>query len=169
MKESPDIEAKSYNNSSQSSEKSNLFKGIAIPLLFCGVLVFIIGILDHSSLNSYNLSFKSNIDAPVESNNEKINGFDIPQTCHEDIKYCTNNSVPVLNGLDFVQYFTEFKLSDGVYNESAVGEVGLPEYSYNLNGYTFLFKSQMNLDIFEQSPDRYIPQVSEIHEYLGEL
>lgn len=91
----------------------------------------------------------------------------INSICYEDIdkkyfdfNYCTDTSVPVCNGIDFVQYFTEFKLSTGMYNESRVGTLGSSSYQYVYNGYTFLFKSEENQKLFQESPESYIPQVS---------
>lgn len=85
--------------------------------------------------------------------------------CSFNITYCTENSVPVMNGLDFVQYFVEFNISDGVYNETETGEVGSPEYSYVYNEYTFLFKSNENKELFASSPEKYIPQVICLYYY----
>lgn len=72
--------------------------------------------------------------------------------------YCANTSYPVMGGLDFVQYFTDFKISDGVYNESKIGEMGSSNYTSELNGYTFYFLSSTNKDLFDSSPSSYIPQ-----------
>lgn len=81
------------------------------------------------------------------------------EECTVSMAYCTNTSVAVLNGLDFVQFFTEFKLLNHTYNESAIGTVGLPQYSYVFNNYTFFFKSNHNLRLFQSSPSKYVPKV----------
>lgn len=71
---------------------------------------------------------------------------------------CTNTAYPVLGGLDMVQYFTEFKNSDGTYDETKVGTVGSKDYSSVYNGYTFYFKSSENKALFDHSPTSYLPQ-----------
>ena len=61
------------------------------------------------------------------------------------VGYCYDSSVPVLKGVDMVQYFTAFKLPDGTYNESEVGQLGLDQYSSSYNNYTYHFISEANL------------------------
>jgi len=72
--------------------------------------------------------------------------------------HCTDKSFPVLGGVDFVNYFTKFKLPDGSYNESQIGINGTKEYSYLFNGYLFNFESKDNLDLFKACPTCYAPQ-----------
>lgn len=71
---------------------------------------------------------------------------------------CANSESPVLGGLDFVQYFTDFKNDDGTYDETLVGVQGSSSYSTVFNGYTFYFKSFQNKALFDASPLSYIPQ-----------
>ena len=62
-----------------------------------------------------------------------------------DLDYCYNATSPVLGGVDVVQFFTAFQLSDGSYNESEVGQQGLAKHSSNYNSYTYHFVSKSNL------------------------
>mmetsp|Transcript_16696 Transcript_16696/g.15058 ORF Transcript_16696/g.15058 Transcript_16696/m.15058 type:complete len:185 (+) Transcript_16696:35-589(+) len=80
--------------------------------------------------------------------------------CSDSIlsKDCGNNNNPVLGGVDFVQYFTTFKLSNGSYDETRTGIQGLSAYSYDYNGYNFHFLSDYNLNLFKSSPNVYLPQ-----------
>ena len=71
---------------------------------------------------------------------------------------CSEASRPVLGGLDFVQYFTEFKNDDGTYDETSIGEVGSSDYSSVYDGFTFYFKSSTNKELFDASPTSYAPQ-----------
>lgn len=88
-------------------------------------------------------------------------GFNDP-TClcptQFDDDHCRDKSFPVLGGVDFVQYFTDFKLPDGTYNESKIGLVGSAEFQAQFNEFTFYFLSQKNLDMFNACPTCYIPQ-----------
>lgn len=59
--------------------------------------------------------------------------------------YCYDSTVSVLKGVDIVQYFTDFKLPDGTYNESEVGQRGSDQYSSSYNNYTYNFISDANL------------------------
>ena len=59
--------------------------------------------------------------------------------------YCYDNATPVLGGVDMVQFFTTFKISDGVYNESEVGQHGSSDYSSVYGNYTYYFVSKQNL------------------------
>lgn len=63
-----------------------------------------------------------------------------------------------MGGLDFVQYFTTFKNADGTYDETQVGSVGSSKFSHVFNGYTFLFLSEENMNLFAKSPESYVPQ-----------
>jgi hypothetical protein len=44
-----------------------------------------------------------------------------------------------------VQFFTAFKLPDGTYNESEVGQLGSNQYSSSYNNNTYNFVSEANL------------------------
>ena len=44
-----------------------------------------------------------------------------------------------------VQFFTAFKLPDGTYNESEVGQLGLDQYTSSYNNHTYNFISEINL------------------------
>lgn len=112
----------------------------------------------------------------VKNNPKMINGVtnfisnsefseDIPvnvgqtDTCScPEMGECVVKGNPVLGGVDFVQYFTSFQLSDGSYNESEIGEVGSSSYSTTYNGNTFYFISESNKALFDKSPSSYVPQ-----------
>mmetsp|Transcript_25142 Transcript_25142/g.22859 ORF Transcript_25142/g.22859 Transcript_25142/m.22859 type:complete len:183 (+) Transcript_25142:249-797(+) len=71
---------------------------------------------------------------------------------------CSDLSYPVLGGVDLVDYFTTFKLSSGVYNDSLIGSYGNQNYSYVYNSYTFYFRTVDNKELFILSPESYLPQ-----------
>jgi len=71
---------------------------------------------------------------------------------------CADSSEPVLGGVDVVQYFTDFKLADGTFNETEVGVAGSSAYASVYNDFTFYFKSAANQALFEASPSSYVPQ-----------
>jgi YHS domain-containing protein len=87
---------------------------------------------------------------------------DSDSTCscqtQDSTDFCYTNSVPVLGGLDFVQYFTEFKNEDGTYDETRIGSKGSTKYSSIYNGYTFLFLNPTNKALFDKNPESYLPQ-----------
>jgi hypothetical protein len=58
--------------------------------------------------------------------------------------HCWSNSVPIMGALDMVQFFTAFKLPNGSYNESEVGQQGSELYSSVYNNYTYYFVSEAN-------------------------
>ena len=62
----------------------------------------------------------------------------------KDVDFCYKNNSPVLGGVDMVQFFTVFKLPDGSYNESKVGQQGSNLYSSVYNNYTYNFVSKAN-------------------------
>lgn len=51
-------------------------------------------------------------------------------------------------GVDFVQYFTTFKVDSGVYNESMVGKAGDSTINATYNGHLFHFLSVENKNSF---------------------
>jgi YHS domain-containing protein len=71
---------------------------------------------------------------------------------------CSSAGGVVMGGLDFVQYFTTFKNSDGTYDEGKVGTVGSSEYLSTYRGFTYYFMSEANQALFEADPTLYIPQ-----------
>jgi YHS domain-containing protein len=84
---------------------------------------------------------------------ESCSGF-----CPSSMSNCSVIGDAVLGGVDFVQYFTDFKLSEYSYDETKVGAVGSSEYQVTYKGYTFFFLSETNRNLFSQNPSRYIPQ-----------
>lgn len=71
---------------------------------------------------------------------------------------CADTSIPVLGGVDIIQYWTDFKLSDGSYNESNIGQLGIPSYQVTHNNFQFNFISEQNKALFQSDPSAYIPQ-----------
>jgi hypothetical protein len=60
------------------------------------------------------------------------------------VDFCYKNDSPVLGGVDMVQFFTAFKLPDGSYNESEVGQQGSDLLTSVYNNYTYNFVSKAN-------------------------
>ena len=71
---------------------------------------------------------------------------------------CSVKEGTVMGGLDFVQYFTDFKLSDGTYNESMYGSRGDDDIYSMYKSFKFLFLSEGNKAIFDEEPSKYAPQ-----------
>ena len=71
---------------------------------------------------------------------------------------CSVTGDSVLGGLDFVQYFVDFKLDDGSYNETQIGIKGQNKIYSVYNNFTYNFLSQENKLLFEENPEKYIPQ-----------
>lgn len=63
---------------------------------------------------------------------------------HQRKDYCFNKLSPVMGGVDMVQFFTTYKLPDGTYNESRVGQRGLDQHSSIYNNYEYKFISDAN-------------------------
>jgi hypothetical protein len=84
----------------------------------------------------------------------------VPTTCplKNTNNYCTTTAYTVMDGLDLVQYFTTFKLSDGSYDESRVGMIGYPRFEVTYHNYKFNFISKENKLLFMNNPGRYTPQ-----------
>jgi len=71
---------------------------------------------------------------------------------------CADASIPVLGGVDVMQYWTDFKSSDGTYDETQIGQLGLPSYQSTYNNFLFNFISKENQLLFETDPATYAPQ-----------
>ena len=71
---------------------------------------------------------------------------------------CSVSGDAVMGGLDFVQYFTDFKNEDGSYDETQVGSVGDSSISSTYAGFKYYFLSETNKALFDTSPESYIPQ-----------
>lgn len=141
-----------------------LILSILAPLIF-GIILVILNGYNDSPISENVMSFASTAKSVVSNmklSKGKIDSIILNKGghCSYNISYCTDNSVPVLNGLDFVQFFVEFKIAEGVYNETEMGVAGSAEYSYVYHNYTFLFKSNENKDLFVLSPETYLPQVN---------
>lgn len=61
------------------------------------------------------------------------------------IDFCYDQTLSVMGGVDMIQFFTDFKLEDGTYDEAEVGQQGSEEYSVSLNNYTYNFVTESNL------------------------
>ena len=84
----------------------------------------------------------------------------IPASCPSFFKQheCMTTSLPVMGGLDLVEYFTAYRTLDGSYNESESGKVGLPGIKSDYSGYTFYFNTFTNKLAFDLYPGTYLPQ-----------
>ena len=71
---------------------------------------------------------------------------------------CSVEGDYVLGGVDIVQYFTDFKLPDGTYNESQVPSVGLDTLTSSYGNFQFKFISVEHKELFDANPTYYIPQ-----------
>ena len=71
---------------------------------------------------------------------------------------CSTIGDRVLGGLDFVQYFVDFNLPDGTYNETQVGLQGYDNIYSVYQNFTYNFLTQQNKEVFETNPEKYIPQ-----------
>lgn len=71
---------------------------------------------------------------------------------------CADSSIPVLGGVDVIQYWTDFKNADGTYDESQIGQLGIPSYQSTYNNFQFNFISAENQQLFESDPATYAPQ-----------
>lgn len=91
----------------------------------------------------------------TSSKNRDLTCVDCPSTLTPG---CLSTSESVMGGLDFVQYFTDFKLTDQTYNESLKGEQGLSTIYSTYKGYTFNFLSNEHKELFDVAPANYIPQ-----------
>jgi YHS domain-containing protein len=126
---------------------------IALPLIVvCVVLV---------SWNSDGSS-RSNGQKSTSLSERKSMGGSVGEdddTCDCDMLYnCTIAGNPLLGGVDFVQYFTTFKLPDGSYNETETGLVGDSSISSVVGDYVTYFLSEDNKALFDADPDAYLPQ-----------
>lgn len=70
---------------------------------------------------------------------------------------CSVDGNPISGGIDFVQYFTDFKLPNGEYNESETGQVGYSSISSTVGSYKVYFLSEKNKALFDESPSSYLP------------
>lgn len=84
----------------------------------------------------------------------------IPPGCPSKISdgKCATASVPVMGGVDFVEYFATYKMSNGMSNESSFGVIRQNAINSSYNGYTFLFSSLTNKVLFDTNPHQYVPE-----------
>eukprot|EP01035_Chromulina_nebulosa_P021249 gene21249-27534_t len=138
-----------------------------IAPVICAIALLIFGIVNISNKNQdttivVDTLTDGNTNTKETISNKKAIAFACESTslCPDFVSQatCASAEEPVLGGVDFVQYFTDFKLSDGTYNESKIGLLGSNEYQSVYNGYKFNFLTQTNKEIFDQSPISYIPQ-----------
>ena len=118
-------------------------------LLLLPISVLVIFVTFFSLLHTYNSSksFLSQTSASsfaLTSTDDDGLCFCNLKTNGKSLEYCYNTSVPILGGVDMVQFFTAFKLPDGSYNESEVGQHGSELYSTTYNNYMYHFVSKGN-------------------------
>jgi ABC-2 type transport system ATP-binding protein len=58
-----------------------------------------------------------------------------------------------LGGVDFVQYFVNFQLDDGTYNETQIGIQGDANIYTTYKNFTYNFLTEENKQLFEETPD----------------
>ena len=74
-----------------------------------------------------------------------------PDARPSDASCCSSNhSAPVMGGVDFVDLATNKAAG-------AAPEFGSTKYSSTLSGYSFHFKSQANVDVFDADPWSFAP------------
>jgi hypothetical protein len=123
---------------------------MATPLL--GLFIFILfGVSTITTLKPFTIS------------QTMLNQQQSSSTCESCPDYitkfpCSTIGDSVLGGLDFVQYFVDFKLPDGTYNETQVGLQGYDNIYTVYQNFTYHFLNQKNKEIFEENPEKYIPQ-----------
>ena len=71
---------------------------------------------------------------------------------------CSTSGNSVLGGLDFVQYFTDFKLEDSTYDESQIGSKGDDDIYSMYKGFKYNFLTNDNKALFDANPEQYLPQ-----------
>jgi len=89
--------------------------------------------------------------------------FDIDQCYEPEIRdvrtrYCSDPLVPVLHGADVVEYY---HLDQGNIPPTVAPVLGCIEFPYvyqnEVGNWTFLFKSQDNMELFSSTPHKYLP------------
>lgn len=123
------------------------------------ILIFVPVLMMLTVIFGVFINSKNGTSVTVTSSSSTLDNFksescvDCPSTLS-----CSDTSYPVLGGLDFVMYFTDFKLEDGTYDETRSGEAGDASIKSVYNGYTFNFVSVNNKALFDTNPSQYIPQ-----------
>lgn len=107
------------------------------------------------------------MEAEVEISNTSHYSADvedlISKGCPEpytDPLFCMNPEIPVLGGIDFVEYFEDFKLADssGKYDETKYGVPADGSITSTYKGFKFAFHTEAHRDLFAANPEQYIPQ-----------
>jgi len=135
---------------------------IASLLFLCLVVSMRYNTFSSSSASSFSSLAETTTTATtgIVTTAPQVDSSDTSCTCPDYITDldCSTTSIPVLGGVDFVQYFTDFSNNDGTYDETQTGLTGSSTYQTTYNGFTFYFLSQTNKDLFDASPTVYIPQ-----------
>lgn len=135
-----------------------LFALVAVPVLLalCLLVAVVVRNTDSgvSSLVNEYMTTTSQLDAATGTDDSCTECPDMITSLN-----CADAGIPVLGGVDFVQYFTDFKYSDGSgYNTSRIGQLGVPSFQTLHVGYQFNFISANNQALFEANPSAYLPQ-----------
>jgi YHS domain-containing protein len=125
----------------------------AVPLLVvCVVLV------SWRTDQSPRATHQSTVTSLASSTSATSTGYDDDSTCSCSLSLtCSVEGQPLLGGVDFVQYFTDFALPDGTYNESNTGKVGLSTISSTVGNFVTYFLTEDNKALFDANPTAYLP------------
>lgn len=139
-------------------------ENLLLAMPFFLALVFIIGLaVTNKSNTSTTTSLLQNMpfmSTNTQSASDLITSETSCGTCPTQVKSakCTDSGSPVMGGVDVVNYFSAYRVSTGVYNDTLPGVAGSTKYVSVFNGYTFHFSTALNKKLFEMQPTRYIPQ-----------
>lgn len=134
-----------YEESKSISPLSHLIQSLkyTIPLFVILAICFITLIPKHIS---------NQIPSPVMKSYESSLCANCPS---EGLtQYCSNISLPVLGGLDFVDFIQRMNET----NFNSASTQGSIDYSTKYLNYIFYFKSLTHKQLFETNPQQYLPQ-----------
>jgi YHS domain-containing protein len=134
---------------------SNTIILVAMPMLVALVLLIGFSTISRKSSISVSTSSLYNTHVMTASEPDAIKSVDITcGTCPTQVKAakCTDIGTPVLGGVDVVNYYTAYRVSTGIYNDSLPGVAGSSKYESIYNGYTFRFSTSLNKKLFDMQP-----------------
>jgi len=154
QKAGPDVEAKViHRHSSASKARDSTFTYyVAFFALLTSAFVGIGGLWSWHQRSASRFSDSSRSSSMVGDDDYAYEVCDCPAVVQ--LPDCMNSSFPVLGGVDFVSYWSNGLSSDA----NDVGMAGQEEFFSTYMGYTFLFSSEENRDLFNDNPSKYAPQ-----------